>query len=163
MEGGTGTSITVGRLFQLNITVTTTDDDRETALRNCARVKSPLLPWSPGSRSQSSASSSAKTASTYSRSRPVRRLLPLLAGAVSPPRITPVLYRTTSWSTLWRGAMLAVANLEVGSERYRNALISWARPLPGSSHFTHPAIIPSDLTAELAGRRRFLSGAVTAT
>lgn len=53
------------------------------------------------------------------------------------------------------GAMLAVANLEVGSERYRNALISWARPLPGSSHFTHPAIIPSDLTAELAGRRRF--------
>jgi TRAP-type uncharacterized transport system substrate-binding protein len=158
---GAGTAITAGRLFDLlNIRVTPTYDDQEVALEKLRKGEIAALAFVAG-----------KPAPLFRGIRGEDNLhflaIPLRAtvtAAYLPTRLTAQDYpglvpADQPVDTVAVGAVLAAANLQLGTERYHNlvnfvdAFFTGFQSLLDPGH--HPKWHEVNITAELPGWRRF--------
>ena len=160
LRGG-GTAITAARLFDLlKIPVTTTNDDQEVALEKLRRGEIAAVAFVAG-----------KPAPLFRNLYGEEGLhfvaIPLndaITAAYVPTRLTTADYPglvpgDQPVDTVAVGAVLAAANLQVGSDRYRNlvnfveAFFTGFQSLLDPGH--HPKWREVNITAELPGWRRF--------
>ncbi len=158
---GSGTAITAARLFDLlKITVTTTDDDPETALEKLRQGELAAVALVAGKPAPLFCELIGENGLHFLAIPPD----PAVTAAYAPARFTAADYPglvpyNQPVETIAVGAVLAVANLQVGSERYRNvvdfvdALFTGFQSLLEPGH--HAKWREVNLAAELSGWRRF--------
>jgi TRAP-type uncharacterized transport system substrate-binding protein len=158
---GAGTAITTPRLFELlNIPVTPTNDDQEMALEKLRRGEIAAMAFVAG-----------KPAPIFRNLKDsdgfhfiAIPLNPAVTAAYVPTRLTASDYpglvpQGQIIDTIAVGAVLAAANLQQGTERYRNlvnfveAFFTGFQSLLDPGH--HPKWREVNITAELPGWRRF--------
>ena len=158
---GAATAITAGRLFDLlKIAVTTTNDDPETALEKLRRGEIAAVALVTGKPAPLFCELIGESGLHF-LAIPID---PAVTAAYLPARFTAEDYPglvpyNQPVDTVAVSTVLAVANLQVGSERYRNVanfvevLFAGFQSLLEPSH--HPKWREVDITAELPGWRRF--------
>lgn len=158
---GAGTAITAGRLFELlNITVTPTYDDQEVALEKLRKGEIAALAFVAGKPAPLFHNITGEDGLHFL----AIPLNPPVTAAYAPTRLTVQDYPgVVPWDqpvdTVAVGAVLAAANLQVGSDRYRNvvnfvdAFFTGFQSLLDPGH--HPKWHEVSITAELPGWRRF--------
>ena len=158
---GTGTAITAGRLFDLlKISATTTDEDPVAALEKLRRGESAAVAFVAGKPAPLFCELIGENGLHF-LSIP---LDPAVAATFVPARFTAADYPglvpyNQPVDTVAVGTMLAVANLQPGSERYRNvvnfidALFTGFQSLTEPGH--HAKWREVNIMAELPGWRRF--------
>jgi uncharacterized protein len=158
---GAGTAITAGRLFELlNITVTPTYDDQEIALEKLRKGEIAALAFVAGKPAPLFHNVTGEDGLHFL----AIPLNPPVTAAYVPTRLTVQDYPgLVPWDqpvdTVAVGAVLAAANLQVGSDRYRNvvnfvdAFFTGFQSLLDPGH--HPKWHEVSITAELPGWRRF--------
>src|SRR6516225_4766611 len=158
---GAGTSITAGRLFALlNIPVTPTYDDHEVALEKLRKGDIAALAFVAGKPAPLFRSIAGEDGLHF-LAIPLR---PEVTAAYVPTRLTAQDYPglvpgDQPVDTVAVGAVLAAANLQFGSDRYRNlvnfveAFFTGFQSLLEPGH--HPKWREVNITAELPGWRRF--------
>ena len=158
---GAGTAITAGRLFELlNIQVTPTYDDQEVALEKLRKGEIAALAFVAGKPAPLFRSIAGEDGLHF-------LAIPLNATVTAvylPTRLTAQDYpglvpADKPVDTVAVGAVLAAANLQLGTERYRNlvnfvdAFFTGFQSLLDPGH--HPKWHEVNITAELPGWRRF--------
>jgi len=158
---GAGTAITAGRLFDLlNIAVTPTYDDQEVALEKLRKGEIAALAFVAGKPAPLFRNVAGEDGLHF-------LAIPLkspVTAAYVPTRLTVADYPgLVPWDqpvdTVAVGAVLAAANLQIGSDRYRNlvnfvdAFFTGFQSLLDPGH--HPKWREVNITAELPGWRRF--------
>jgi TRAP-type uncharacterized transport system substrate-binding protein len=158
---GAGTVITAARLFDLlKIPVTTTNDDQEVALDKLRRGEIAALAFVAGKPAPIFRDLNANDALHFL----AIPLNPAVTATYVPTRLTAADYpgllpQDQNVDTVAVGAVLLAANLQVGSERYRNlvnfvdAFFTGFQSLLDPGH--HPKWREVNITAELPGWRRF--------
>jgi uncharacterized protein len=158
---GAGTEITAGRLFDLlQITVTPTYDDQEVALEKLRKGEIAALAFVAGKPAPLFRNTSGQDGLHFL----AIPLNPAVTAAYVPTRLTAADYpglvtQDQPVDTVAVGAVLAAANLQVGSERYRNlvnfvdAFFTGFQSLLEPGH--HPKWHEVNIMAELPGWRRF--------
>jgi uncharacterized protein len=158
---GAGTAITAGRLFGLlNITVTPTYDDQEVAVEKLRKGEIAALAFVAGKPAPFFHNITGEDGLHFL----AIPLDPPVTAAYVPTRLTVQDYPgLVPWDqpvdTVAVGAVLAAANLQVGSDRYRNvvnfvdAFFTGFQSLLDPGH--HPKWHEVSITAELPGWRRF--------
>ena len=158
---GAGTAITAGRLFDLlNIPVTPTYDDHEVALEKLRKGEIAALAFVAGKPAPLFRDISGED-SLHFLAIPLK---PAVTAAYVPTRLTVQDYPgLVPWDqpvdTVAVGAVLAAANLQVGTDRYRNlvnfveAFFTGFQSLLDPGH--HPKWHEVNIMAELPGWRRF--------
>jgi len=158
---GAGTAITAGRLFDLlNITVTPTYDDHEVALEKLRKGEIAAIAFVAGKPAPLFRHIAGEDGLHFL----AIPLKPAVTAVYVPTRLTVQDYPgLVPWDqpvdTVAVGAVLAAANLQFGSERYRNlvnfveAFFTGFQSLLEPGH--HPKWREVNITAELPGWRRF--------
>jgi TRAP-type uncharacterized transport system substrate-binding protein len=158
---GAGTTITAGRLFALlNIPVTPTYDDHEVALEKLRKGEIAAIAFVAGKPAPLFRSIAGEDGLHF-LAIPLR---PEVTAAYVPTRLTAQDYPglvpgDQPVDTVAVGAVLAAANLQFGSDRYRNlvnfveAFFTGFQTLLEPGH--HPKWREVNITAELPGWRRF--------
>jgi TRAP-type uncharacterized transport system substrate-binding protein len=158
---GAGTAITAGRLFDLlKITVTPTYDDQEVALEKLRKGEIAALAFVAGKPAPLFRNITGEDGLHFL----AVPLQPAVTAAYVPTRLTVADYPgLVAWDqpvdTVAVGAVLAAANLQVGSDRYRSlvnfvdAFFTGFQSLLDPGH--HPKWREVSITAELPGWRRF--------
>jgi uncharacterized protein len=158
---GAGTEITASRLFDLlQITVTPEYDDQEVALDKLRKGEIAALAFVAGKPAPLFRSIAGDDGLHFL----AIPLSPAVTAAYVPTRLTAADYpglvpQDQPVDTVAVGAVLAAANLQVGSERYRNlvnfvdAFFTGFQSLLEPGH--HPKWREVNITAELPGWRRF--------
>ncbi|MBV8936353.1 MAG: TRAP transporter substrate-binding protein [Alphaproteobacteria bacterium] len=158
---GAGTAITAARLFQLlNIPVAETNDDQEVALDKLRRGDISALAFVAGKPAPIFRGLGAADGLHFL----AIPLTPVVTASYIPTRLTAADYpgvvpQDQAIDTIAVGAVLAAANLQQGTERYRNlvnfveAFFTGFQSLLDPGH--HPKWHEVNLTAELPGWRRF--------
>ncbi len=158
---GAGTAITAARLFDLlKIPVTTTNDDQEVALDKLRRGEIAALAFVAGKPAPIFRDLNANDGLHFL----AIPLNPAITATYVPTRLTAADYpglvaQDQTVDTVAVGAVLLAANLQVGSERYRNlvnfvdAFFTGFQSLLDPGH--HPKWREVNITAELPGWRRF--------
>src|SRR6516165_1900723 len=158
---GAGTAITAGRLFDLlNISVTPTYDDHEVALEKLRKGEIAAIAFVAGKPAPLFRDLTGEDGLHFL---PIP-LKPAVTAAYAPTRLTAQDYPGLVPSdqpvdTVAVGAVLAAANLQYGSDRYRNlvnfveAFFTGFQSLLEPGH--HPKWHEVNITAELPGWRRF--------
>ena len=158
---GAGTAITAGRLFDLlNISVTPTYDDHEVALEKLRKGEIAAIAFVAGKPAPLFRDLTGEDGLHFL---PIP-LKPAVTAAYAPTRLTAQDYPGLVPSdqpvdTVAVGAVLAAANLQYGSDRYRNlvnfveAFFTGFQSLQEPVH--HPKWHEVNITAELPGWRRF--------
>ena len=158
---GAGTAITAARLFDLlKIPVTTTNDDQEVALDKLRKGEIAALAFVAGKPAPIFRDLNANDGLHFL----AIPLNPAVTATYVPTRLTAADYpglvpQDQTVDTVAVGAVLLAANLQVGSERYRNlvnfvdAFFTGFQSLLDPGH--HPKWREVNITAELPGRRRF--------
>ena len=158
---GTGTAITAARLFDLlKIPITMTKDDQEVALEKLRKREIAALCFVSGKPAPIFGDLDGNAGFHFL----AIPLDPAVTATYLPTRLTAADYPALVPSdqpvdTVAVGTMLAAANLQVGSERYRNlvnfveAFFTGFQTLLEPGH--HPKWREVNLSAELPGWRRF--------
>ena len=158
---GAGTSITAGRLFELlNIPVVATNDDQEVALEKLRRGEIAAMAFVAG-KPAPIFRNPATADGLHFLAIPLN---PAVTASYIPTRLTAADYpglvpQDQPVDTIAVGAVLAAANLQQGTERYRNlvnfveAFFTGFQSLLDPGH--HPKWHEVNITAELPGWRRF--------
>ena len=158
---GAGTAITAARLFDLlKIPVTTINDDQEVALDKLRKGEIAALAFVAGKPAPIFRDLNANDGLHFL----AIPLNPTVTAAYVPTRLTAADYpgfvpQDQTVDTVAVGAVLLAANLQVGSERYRNlvnfvdAFFTGFQSLLDPGH--HPKWREVNITAELPGWRRF--------
>jgi uncharacterized protein len=158
---GAGTSITAGRLFELlNIPVVATNDDQEVALEKLRRGEIAAMAFVAGKPAPIFRNLTAADDFHFL----AIPLTPAVTATYVPTRLTATDYpgvvpQDRAVDTIAVGAVLVAANLQQGSERYRNlvnfveAFFTGFQSLLDPGH--HPKWREVNITAELPGWRRF--------
>jgi hypothetical protein len=158
---GAGTAITAARLFDLlKIPVTTTNDDQEVALDKLRMGEIAALAFVAGKPAPIFRDLNANDGLHFL----AIPLNPAVTATYVPTRLTAADYpglvpQDQTVDTVAVGAVLLAANLQVGSERYRNlvnfvdAFFTGFQTLLEPGH--HPKWREVSITAELPGWRRF--------
>jgi TRAP-type uncharacterized transport system substrate-binding protein len=158
---GAGTAITAARLFDLlKIPVTTTNDDQEVALDKLRKGEIAALAFVAGKPAPIFRDLNANDGLHFL----AIPLNPTVTATYVPTRLTAADYpgfvpQDQTVDTVAVGAVLLAANLQVGSERYRNlvnfvdAFFTGFQSLLDPGH--HPKWREVNITAELPGWRRF--------
>jgi TRAP-type uncharacterized transport system substrate-binding protein len=158
---GAGTAITAARLFDLlKIPVTTTNDDQEVALDKLRMGEIAALAFVAGKPAPIFRDLNANDGLHFL----AIPLNPAVTATYVPTRLTAADYpglvpQDQTVDTVAVGAVLLAANLQVGSERYRNlvnfvdAFFTGFQSLLDGGH--HPKWREVNITAELPGWRRF--------
>src|SRR5205085_581343 len=160
LRGG-GTAITAARLFELlNIPATATNDDQEVALDKLRRGEIAAMAFVAGKPAPIFRSLNASDGFHFL----AIPLNPAVTASYVPTRLTAADYPGVvpldqAVDTVAVGAVLAAANLQQGTERYRNlvnfveAFFTGFQSLLDPGH--HPKWHEVSITAELPGWRRF--------
>jgi TRAP-type uncharacterized transport system substrate-binding protein len=158
---GAGTAITAARLFDLlKIPVTTINDDQEVALDKLRKGEIAALAFVAGKPAPIFRDLNANDGLHFL----AIPLNPTVTATYVPTRLTAADYpgfvpQDQTVDTVAVGAVLLAANLQVGSERYRNlvnfvdAFFTGFQSLLDPGH--HPKWREVNITAELPGWRRF--------
>ena len=158
---GAGTAITAARLFDLlKIPVTTINDDQEVALDKLRKGEIAALAFVAGKPAPIFRDLNANDGLHFL----AIPLNPAVTATYVPTRLTAADYpglvpQDQTVDTVAVGAVLLAANLQVGSERYRNlvnfvdAFFTGFQSLLDPGH--HPKWREVNITAELPGWRRF--------
>jgi uncharacterized protein len=158
---GAGTAITATRLFELlNIPVAATNDDQEVALDKLRRGEIAAMAFVAGKPAPIFRNLSAADGFHFL----AVPLNPAVTASYVPTRLTAADYpgvvrQDQAVDTVAVGAVLAAANLQPGTERYRNlvnfveAFFTGFQSLLDPGH--HPKWHEVNITAELPGWRRF--------
>src|SRR5712691_9467092 len=158
---GAGTAITATRLFDvLKIPVTTTNDDQEVALDKLRNGEIAAIAFVAGKPAPIFRDLNANDGLHFV----AIPLTPAVTATYVPTRLTAADYpglvpQDQTVDTVAVGAVLAAANLQVGSERYRNlvnfvdAFFTGFQSLLDPGH--HPKWREVNIMAELPGWRRF--------
>ena len=158
---GAGTAITAARLFDLlKIPVTSTNDDQEVALDKLRKGEIAALAFVAGKPAPIFRDLNANDGLHFL----AIPLNPAVTANYVPTRLTAADYpgfvpQDQTVDTVAVGAVLLAANLQVGSERYRNlvnfvdAFFTGFQSLLDPGH--HPKWREVNITAELPGWRRF--------
>jgi TRAP-type uncharacterized transport system substrate-binding protein len=158
---GAGTAITAARLFDLlKIPVTTTNDDQEVALDKLRKGEIAALAFVAGKPAPIFRDLNANDGLHFL----AIPLNPPVTATYVPTRLTAADYpglvpQDQTVDTVAVGAVLLAANLQVGSERFRNlvnfvdAFFTGFQSLLDPGH--HPKWREVNITAELPGWRRF--------
>jgi TRAP-type uncharacterized transport system substrate-binding protein len=158
---GAGTAITAARLFDLlKIPVTTTNDDQEVALDKLRRGEIAALAFVAGKPAPIFREVNGNDGLHFQ----AIPLNPTVTATYVPTRLTAADYpslvpQDQTVDTVAVGTVLAAANLQLGSERYRNlvnfveAFFTGFQSLLDPGH--HPKWREVSITAELPGWRRF--------
>jgi len=158
---GAGTSITAARLFELlNIPVTATNDDQEAALDRLRRGEIAAMAFVAGKPAPIFRNLTADDGLHFL----AIPLTPSVTSNYVPTRLTAADYpgvvsRDQPVDTVAVGAVLVAANLQQGTERYRNlvnfvdAFFTGFQSLLDPGH--HPKWREVNIMAELPGWRRF--------
>lgn len=159
---GAGTGVTAARLFDLlKIPVTVTNDDQETALEKLRSGEIAAMAFVAGKPAPIFRGLDGKEGLHFL----AIPLNPAVTAAYVPTRLTAADYpslvpQDQSIDTVAVGAVLVAANLQQGTERYRNlvnfvdAFFTGFQSLLDPGH--HPKWREVNITAELPGWRRFL-------
>jgi TRAP-type uncharacterized transport system substrate-binding protein len=158
---GAGTAITAGRLFDLlKIPVTVTNDDQEVALEKLRKGEIAALAFVAGKPAPLFRDLYGEEGLHFL---PIP-LNPAVTAAYVPTRLTAADYPAlVQWDkpvdTVAVGAVLAAANLQLGSERYKNLVNFVETFFTGFQSLLEPGHHPKwhevNITAELPGWRRF--------
>ena len=160
LRGG-GTAITAARLFELlNIPAAATNDDQEVALDKLRRGEIAAMAFVAGKPAPIFRSLNASDGFHFL----AIPLNPAVTASYVPTRLTAADYpgvvpQDQAVDTVAVGAVLAAANLQQGTERYRNlvnfveAFFTGFQSLLDPGH--HPKWHEVSITAELPGWRRF--------
>jgi TRAP-type uncharacterized transport system substrate-binding protein len=158
---GAGTAITAGRLFDLlNVPVTPTYDDHEVALEKLRKGEIAAIAFVAGKPAPLFSNIAGEDGFHFL---PIP-LKPAVTAVYVPTRLTAQDYpglvpSDQSVDTVAVGAVLAAANLQVGTDRYRNlvnfveAFFTGFQSLLEPGH--HPKWREVNITAELPGWHRF--------
>ena len=158
---GAGTAITAARLFELlNIPVTATNDDQEVALDKLRRGEIAAMAFVAGKPAPIFRNLNAADGFHFL----AIPLNPAVTASYVPTRLTAADYpgvvpQDQAVDTVAVGAVLVAANLQQGTERYRNlvnfveAFFTGFQSLLDPGH--HPKWHEVSITAELPGWRRF--------
>ena len=158
---GAGTTITASRLFEiLNISVTPTNDDQEVALDKLRRGEIAAMAFVAGKPAPIFRNLTANDGFHFL----AVPLSPAVTASYVPTRLTAADYpglvpQDQAVDTVAVGAVLVAANLQQGTERYRNlanfvdAFFTGFQSLLDPGH--HPKWQEVNITAELPGWRRF--------
>jgi uncharacterized protein len=158
---GAGTAITAARLFELlNIPVIATNDDQEVALDKLRRGEIATMAFVAGTPAPIFRNLSAADSFHFL----AIPLNPAVTATYVPTRLTAADYpgvvpQDQAVDTIAVSAVLAAANLQQGTERYRNlvnfveAFFTGFQSLLDPGH--HPKWHEVNITAELPGWRRF--------
>jgi uncharacterized protein len=158
---GAGTAITAARLFDLlKVPVTTTNDDQEVALEKLRKGEIAALSFVSGKPAPIFRGLAGNDGFHFLAIPPdlavTATYVPTRLTAADYPALVP---SDQPVDTVAGGAVLAAANLQVGSERYRNlvnfveAFFTGFQTLLAPGH--HPKWREVNITAELPGWRRF--------
>src|SRR6266849_2757922 len=158
---GAGTAITAARLFDLlTIPVTTTNDDQEVALDKLRKGEIAALAFVAGKPAPIFRDLNANDGLHFL----AIPLNPAVTATYVPTRLTAADYpslvpQDQTVDTMAVGAVLLAANLQVGSERYRNLVNFVDAFFTGFQSLLDPGRHPKwrevNITAELPGWRRF--------
>ena len=158
---GAGTTVTASRLFELlSIPVTATNDDQEVALDKLRRGEIAAMAFVTGKPAPIFRNLTANDGFHFL----AIPLNPAVTASYVPTRLTAVDYpgvvpQDQAVDTVAVGAVLVAANLQQGTERYRNlanfveAFFTGFQSLLDPGH--HPKWHEVSITAELPGWRRF--------
>ena len=158
---GAGTAITAARLFELlNVPVVATNDDQEVALDKLRRGEIAAMAFVTGKPAPIFRSLSAADGLHFL----AIPLTPAVTASYVPTRLAAADYpgvvpQDQAVDTIAVGAVLAAANLQQGTERYRNLVNFVDAFFTGFQSLLDPGRHPKwhevNITAELPGWRRF--------